>query len=163
MGLNKVIIQGNLTRDPETKYTPSGTAICTIGIASNRKFTTNGEAREEVLFMDVELFGKTAELAQKHLAKGQQCIFEGRLKMDAWDDKQTGQKRTKIKISGEQMHFVGGGKSSGETTQSRGNTTQRSAPPKTQPQTRQAAPAKREDAGPDDGFGGDVQEENIPF
>lgn len=165
MGLNKVIIQGNLTRDPETKFTPSGTAICQIGIASNRKFTQNGESREEVLFADIELFGKTAELAQKHLTKGQQCIFEGRLKLDQWDDKQTGQKRSKMKIICDQMHFVGGGKSSGEGTQSRGNTT-RTAPPKTQSKPAQAA-APRDDAGRDqqgdDGapdFGGD---ENMPF
>jgi single-strand DNA-binding protein len=106
--LNKVIIMGSLTRDPEIKFTPKGTALGQLGIAVNRSYKTDsGEKREEVTFIDVELWGKTAELAGEYLKKGQPVFIEGRLKLDTWDDKTTGQKRSKMKVICENMQFLG--------------------------------------------------------
>ena len=105
--LNRVLIMGTLTRDPEIKYLPKGTAVATIGLAINRNYTADsGEKREEVTFVDVELWGKQAELAGEHLAKGKPVFIEGRLKLDTWDDKSTGQKRSKMKVVGENMQFL---------------------------------------------------------
>ena len=107
--LNKVMLIGNLTRDPEVKYTPKGTAVAELGLAVNRSYSTEqGEKREEVTFIDVELWGRTAELAGEYLKKGRPVYIEGRLKLDTWDDKQTGQKRSKMRVVGETMQFLGG-------------------------------------------------------
>src|SRR3954463_137938 len=106
--LNKVMLIGNLTRDPEVKHTPKGTAIAEIGLAVNRVYSTeSGEKREEVTFVDVELWGRTAELGGEYLKKGRPVFIEGRLKLDTWDDKQTGQKRSKMRVVGETMQFLG--------------------------------------------------------
>ncbi|MFN0076246.1 MAG: single-stranded DNA-binding protein [Prosthecobacter sp.] len=105
---NKVMLIGNLTRDPEVRYTPKGSAVCDIGLAINRVYTSDsGEKVEEVTFVDVVLWGKTAELAGKYLHKGRPVHIEGRLQMESWEDKATGQKRTKLKVVGEQMQFLG--------------------------------------------------------
>jgi single-strand DNA-binding protein len=104
--LNKVIIIGNLTRDPELKYTPNGTGVCDISVAVNRTWTDNGEKKEEVTFVDVTLWGKIAELAAQYLQKGRSVMVEGRLSMDTWDDKATGQKRSKMKVTGENVQFL---------------------------------------------------------
>ncbi len=99
---NKVILLGNLTRDPEVRYTPKGSAVCDLGIAVNRVYTTEGgERREEVTFVDVVLWARLAEIAGEYLRKGRPVFIEGRLQMDSWDDKQTGQKRTKLRVVGE--------------------------------------------------------------
>jgi single-strand DNA-binding protein len=106
---NRVILLGNLTRDPELKYTPKGTAVAQIGLAVNRVYNNEqGEKIEEVTFVDVELFGRTAEIANEYLAKGRPVLVEGRLKLDSWDDKQSGQKRTKLKVIGEALQLLGG-------------------------------------------------------
>jgi len=95
--LNKVLLLGNVTRDPEVRYTPKGSAVCDLGVAVNRAYTTDsGEKREEVTFVDVTLWGRTAEVASEYLKKGRPVFIEGRLQMDSWDDKQTGQKRTRL-------------------------------------------------------------------
>ncbi len=105
---NKVMLMGNLTRDPEVRYTPKGSAVCDIGLAVNRVYSSeSGEKVEEVTFVDVVLWGKTAELAGKYLHKGRPVFIEGRLQMDSWEDKATGQKRTRLKVVGEQMQFIG--------------------------------------------------------
>ena len=92
---NKVMLIGNLTRDPEVRYTPKGSAVCDIGLAVNRVYTSDsGEKVEEVTFVDVVLWAKMAELAGKYLHKGRPVFIEGRLQMDSWEDKQTGQKVT---------------------------------------------------------------------
>lgn len=108
--LNKVMLIGNLTRDPEIKYTPKGMAIAEMGLACNRKYTVEatGEKREEVTFIDVTLWGRQAELAKEYLSKGRSVYIEGRLQLDTWDDKATGQKRSKLKVTGETMQFLGG-------------------------------------------------------
>lgn len=107
--LNKVMLIGNLTRDPEVRYTPKGTAVAELGVAVNRRYTAeNGEKREETTFVDVTLWGRTAELAGQYLKKGRSVYIEGRLQLDSWDDKQTGQKRSKLRVVGEEMQFLGG-------------------------------------------------------
>jgi len=106
---NRVILLGNLTRDPEVRYTPKGSAVAEIGLAVNRIYTTEGgEKREEVTFVDVTLWGRTAEIAGEYLKKGRPVLIEGRLQLDTWDDKQSGQKRSKLKVVGEAMQLLGG-------------------------------------------------------
>jgi len=108
--LNKVMIIGNLTRDPEVRYTTKGTAVGEIGLAVNRKRKdSEGNQIEETTFVDVTLWGRTAELAQQYLSKGRSVYIEGRLQLDTWDDKDTGQKRSKLKVVCDQMQFIGGG------------------------------------------------------
>src|ERR1700720_5018756 len=105
---NKVILLGNLTRDPEVRYTPKGSAVCDLGIAVNRGYTTDsGEKREEVTFVDVTLWGRTAEVASEYLKKGRPVLIEGRLQLDTWDDKQSGQKPSKLRVIGETMQLLG--------------------------------------------------------
>jgi single-strand DNA-binding protein len=111
---NKVILLGNLTRDPEVRYTPKGSAVADLGIAVNRQYTLeNGEKREEVTFVDVTFWGRTAEVAGEYLKKGRPVFIEGRLQLDTWDDKQSGQKRSKLKVIGETMQFLGAPRGSG--------------------------------------------------
>ena len=106
--LNRVMLIGNLTRDPEVKYTPKGTAIADIGLAINRVWKNeSGEKQEETTFVDVTLWGRQAEIAKEYLTKGRPVYIEGRLQLDSWDDKQTGQKRTKLKVTGEQLQLLG--------------------------------------------------------
>jgi single-strand DNA-binding protein len=105
---NKVMLMGNLTRDPEVRYTPKGSAVADLALAVNRVYTAeNGERREEVTYVDVTLWARTAEVAGQYLKKGSPVFIEGRLQMDTWEDKQTGQKRSKIKVVGEVMQLLG--------------------------------------------------------
>src|SRR5438445_6786786 len=106
---NKVILLGNLTRDPEVRYTPKGSAVADLGIAVNRQYTLeNGEKREEVTFVDVTFWGRTAEVAGGYRKKDGPVFIEGRLQLDTWDDKQSGQKRSKLRVIGETMQLLGG-------------------------------------------------------
>ena len=112
---NKVILMGNLTRDPELRYTPKGTAIAKVGLAVNRVWTNEaGEKKEEVTFVDVDIFGRTAENVGQYMRKGRPILVEGRLKLDQWDDKQTGQKRSRLGVVAETVQFLGGAPGSGE-------------------------------------------------
>ena len=105
---------GNLTRDPEIKYTPKGSAIADIALAINRSYSTDqGEKREETTFVDVVLYGRLAEIAGEYLRKGRPAYIEGRLKLDTWDDKQTGQKRSKMRVVGESLQLLGGREAGG--------------------------------------------------
>lgn len=118
--VNKVILIGNCTRDPEVRYTPKGTAVADIGMAMNRYYSSDGgDRREETTFVDVTLWGRQAEVAGEYLKKGRPVYIEGRLQMDSWDDKNTGQKRTKLKVVGESMQLLGsrdgGGSNSGNS------------------------------------------------
>src|SRR6266704_5236147 len=111
---NKVILAGNLTRDPELRYTPKGTAIARIGMAINRTWKTEtGETKEEVTFVDVDAFGRTAEVISQYLKKGRPILVEGRLKLDQWDDKQTGQKRSRLGVILENFQFLDSGRGDG--------------------------------------------------
>jgi single-strand DNA-binding protein len=116
MNLNRVTIAGNITRDPELRYTPKGTAICKFGMAINRKWKSeSGEQKEEVTFVDVDAFGRTAENLAQYLKKGSPIYLEGRLKLDQWDDKSTGQKRSKLSVACETFQFIGGKQDSSES------------------------------------------------
>jgi single-strand DNA-binding protein len=104
---NKVILAGNLTRDPELRHTPKGTAVAKLGLAVNRSWTTEtGEKREEATFVDVDAFGKQAETIAKYLRKGRSILVEGRLRMETWDDKATGAKRSKLGVVLESFSFL---------------------------------------------------------
>ncbi len=108
---NKVILIGNLTRDPELRYTPKGTAIAKIGLAVNRTWRSEtGEQKEEVTFVDVDAFGKQAEVIGQYLKKGRPLMIEGRLRLDQWDDKQTGQKRSRLGVVLESFQFLDSGR-----------------------------------------------------
>jgi len=109
--LNKVMLLGNLTRDPEVRYTPKGTAVGDLGLAVNRRVSDgNGNWSDEVTFVDVTVWGTNAENAQKYLTKGRGVFIEGRLQMDTWEDKQSGQKRSKLKVVAEVLQFLPDGK-----------------------------------------------------
>jgi single-strand DNA-binding protein len=111
---NRVILVGNLTRDPELRYTPKGTAVAQLGVAVNRQWKSEtGEAKEEVTFVDVEAFGRQAEVIGQYLKKGRPILVEGRLKLDTWDDKQTNQKRSKLKVVLEAFQFLDAGRGEG--------------------------------------------------
>lgn len=107
---NKVIIMGNLTRDPQVRYTPSGTAVSDLGLAVNRTWfdKQSNSKKEDVTFVDVTLWGRQAEVAGEYLSKGRSVLIEGRLSLDQWDDKDSGQKRSKLKVVCENMTMVGG-------------------------------------------------------
>jgi single-strand DNA-binding protein len=112
--LNKVMLIGNLTRDPEVRYLPKGGAVAEVALAVNRSYTLDGgEKREETTFVDIVMYSKLAEIAEKYLKKGRSVYIEGRLKLDTWDDKQTGQKRSKMRVVGEVMQMLGSRESSG--------------------------------------------------
>jgi len=133
--VNKVILMGNLTRDPELRYTPKGTAVADLGMAVNRRVSDgNGNWSDEVTFVDVTVWGSTAENAQKYLGKGRGVFVEGRLQLDSWEDKQSGQKRSKLKVVGENVQFLpdgkGGGGGGGARPTSAPSEAAQSAPPR---------------------------------
>ena len=106
---NKVILLGNLTRDPEVRYTPKGSAVCDLGIAINRQYTLDsGEKREEVTYVDVVLWSRLAEIAGEYLKKGGKVYIEGRLQTRSWDDKQTNQKRYMTEVVASDLLLLGG-------------------------------------------------------
>lgn len=113
--LNKVLLMGNLTRDPELRYTPNGMAVCDLSIAINRKYSANGQDRDEVCFVDIVVWAKQAESCGKYLQKGAPLFVEGRLRNDNWEDKD-GKKRSKMRITAERVQFLSS-KSSGENRQ----------------------------------------------
>lgn len=107
--LNKVMLIGNLTRDPELRQTPKGTAVAQFGLAVNRSFRgEDGQSREETTFVDLEAWGKQAETISKYMSKGRPIFVEGRLKLDQWEDKNGGGKRSKLRIVVENFQFLGG-------------------------------------------------------
>ena len=145
---NKVMLLGNCTRDPEVKYTPKGSAVTDLGIAVNRYYTTDGgEKREETTFVDVTMWGRQAEIAGEYLKKGRPVFIEGRLQLDTWDDKQTGQKRSKLRVVCENFQLLGS-RDGSEGGSPGGGRSGGSKPSK---------PAPAEDAS------GDASEDDIPF
>jgi single-strand DNA-binding protein len=147
---NKVILLGNLTRDPEVRYTPKGSAVCDLGVAVNRVYTTDsGEKREEVTYVDVVLWARLAEIAGEYLKKGRPIFIEGRLQMDTWDDKQTGQKRTRLRVVGESMQLLG--------SRPAGTGAAAETPGEDRPSAKTSAPPSKS-AGP-----GQPDEDEIPF
>jgi single-strand DNA-binding protein len=108
--LNKLMLMGNLTRDPELRHTPKGTAVTEISLAINRTWTNEaGQKQEEVTFVEATFWGRQAETIATHLAKGAPIYLEGRLQLDTWDDKDTGKKRSKLRVIGETFQFLPSG------------------------------------------------------
>jgi single-strand DNA-binding protein len=155
--INKVILAGNLTRDPEMKFTPSNMAICKIGLAVNRRYTTaDGQRHEEVTFIDCDAFGKTAETIGKFLKKGRPIFIEGRLKLDQWEKE--GQKFSKLKVVIDSFSFIdsgqgGGGGGGGASSNDGGYPDEGEA----RPQVRTRPAGKPAAAAPE------ISEEDIPF
>jgi len=170
---NKVILAGNLTRDPQLRFLPSQTAVVDFGLAVNHKWRTpQGEDREEVLFIDCSAFGKMAETINKYCQKGKPILVEGRLKYETWDDKESGGKRSKHKVVVDGFQFLGGrdstpggggggaGAGGGEEMEQR----PRSAPRPQQSQQSRPAPApNRPEPEPPIGDEQHFKEDDIPF
>lgn len=113
---NKVVLLGNLTRDPELRYSPKGTAIAKVSLALNHRWTNEaGEKKEEVAFVEVDCFGRTAENVGQYMKKGRPMLVEGRLRLEQWDDKQTGAKRQKLGVVAESVQFLGSRMEDGES------------------------------------------------
>lgn len=105
---NKVILLGNVTRDLDLKHTPKGTALVSFGLAVNRRYSdASGETKEDTTFVDVEAWGRTAEIVHQYSGKGQSLFVEGRLKLDTWDDRATGEKRSRLKVVAENVQLMG--------------------------------------------------------
>ena len=147
--VNKVILIGNVTRDPEVKFTSKGSAVTDIGLAINRNYTLdNGEKREETTFVDVELWGRLAEIAGEYAKKGRPLYVEGRLRMDTWEDKASGQKRSRMKVVGENLQLLGGRTEGGGRPSSGGGeheSHESPAPRRTAPPPSRPAPSSEPD------------------
>jgi single-strand DNA-binding protein len=150
---NKVILAGNLTRDPELRYTPKGTAIAKIGLAINRSWKNEaGETKEEVTFVDVEAFGRQAEVIGQYMKKGRPFLVEGRLKLDQWEDKNTHQKQSKLKVVLESFSFIDSNRGDG------------GGAPSEAPRSRPAAPAAKPEApAPEGEAPPPPEEDDVPF
>ena len=145
--LNKVFLMGNLTRDPELRYTPSGTAVVDFGLAINRTYVTGGEQKQETCFVDVTMWGKRAVVISEYFTKGKPIFIEGRLRFDTWDSAEG--RRTKLSVVAENFEFVGG--ASGKSD--RAGAPPPSKPGKSGPPAREAPPEE----------GSDVSDDEIPF
>ena len=161
--LNKVMLMGNLTRDPELKYTPKGSAVLELGMAINRSYTTDsGEKRDETTFVDITFWGKQAEVIKQYCTKGRPLYVEGRLQLDTWDDKQSGQKRSKLRVHGESFQFIGSRQGGNENQSSGGGEEYDDAPraaPSRSPRPSSPPPARPRPADPDL----DPADDDIPF
>jgi single-strand DNA-binding protein len=154
--LNKVLLLGNLTRDPELRYTPKGTAVADVAVAINRVWNNEQNQRqEETTFVDITLWGRQAEIAQQYLTKGRGVFIEGRLQMDSWEDKASGQKRSKLKVVAENLQFMPDGKGNAGGGYSSGGGGSSAAP------ARSAGPSAMSGASADDS--GFQEEDDIPF
>lgn len=111
--LNRVLLIGNLTRDPELRYTTGGTGICGMRLAVHRRYRVDGQEREETCFVDVDAFGRQAETCNQYLSKGSPILVEGRLRYDEWDDRETGRKRSRLQVIAERVQFLPSGDRSG--------------------------------------------------
>lgn len=113
--INRVFLAGNLTRDPQVRFLANEKAVAEFGLAINRKFKAgDGSLKEETTFVDIEVWGRTAELCSQYLTKGRGCFVEGRLKLDTWEDKKDGSKRSKLRVVADNVQFLDGGKGRGE-------------------------------------------------
>jgi len=153
---NKVIIAGNLTRDPELRYTPKGTAVVRMGMALNRTWKNeSGESKEEVTFVDVDVWGRQAEVIAQYMRKGRPLLVEGRLKLDSWEDKNTHQKQSKLKVVLESFSFIDSkGPDAGAGA---------GAPPSGDPARRPAAAPAKPAAAPAENGEPPPEEDDVPF
>jgi len=153
--LNKVMLIGNLTRDPELRVTPKGTAICQFSLAVNRKFRDeSGADREEVTYVDIEAWGKSGENIAKYCTKGRPLFVEGRLRLDQWEDKNTKEKRSRMKVVCDNFQFLGSGRAEGgaPAAGAEGGEARYSAPAPRSGAPKPAAPAAQENL-----------DEDVPF
>jgi len=143
--LNKVMLIGNLTRDPELRVTPKGTAICQFSLAVNRKFRDEaGADREEVTYVDIEAWGKSGENIAKYCSKGRPLFVEGRLRLDQWEDKNTKEKRSRMKVVCDNFQFLGSGRSDGAPGAEGGEAPRYNSPAPRASAARPPAPAAQE-------------------
>ena len=144
--LNRVMLIGNLVADPEVRYTPKGTAVTDLRLAVNRQWSgEGGQRQEETTYLDVTLWSRQAEVAGQYLSKGRPVFIEGRLQMETWEDKTSGQKRSKLKIVGENMQFLGSGNNGGGGAGGGGgNRSGGSAPQQSDPAPQQSDPAPQQ-------------------
>ena len=157
---NKIILVGNLTRDPVLRYLPSQTAVVDFGLAVNSRWkSANGEDREEVMFIDCSAFGKGAEVINQYCQKGKPLLVEGRLKLDTWDDKQTGQKRSKHKVTVDNFQLLGSGGGGGGAASSGDDQRPERSAPRSAPAQAAARPAPEQPFGEEQQF----KDEDIPF
>ncbi|MDG2169081.1 MAG: single-stranded DNA-binding protein [Opitutales bacterium] len=146
---NKIILMGNLTRDPELRVTASGLSICKLSMATNRVYQTkDGERKEEVTYVDIDAFGRQAETISKYMSKGRALLVEGRLKLDSWETPQ-GEKRSKLGVVLENFQFTGDRGGSGGDSNEGGSHVERNSPP----------PRVAEPKAPAD----DIEEDDVPF
>ena len=160
---NKVILMGNLTRDPETRVTATGLTICKLGLAVSRVYSTkDGERKEETTFVDIDAFGKQAEVITKYMRKGKPIMIEGRLRLDQWEG-QDGQKRSKMNVVLETFQFVGsrddGDGSSSNSSSSSSSSSSSGGYEKSSPPARESKPAAESNFNSDD----DTLDEDVPF
>lgn len=149
--LNKVFLLGNLTRDPDLRNTPSGSVVCDLGLAVTRRFyAADGQQQEETCFVDITVWGKSAENCKKYLSKGSQVMIEGRLKLDQWEDRNGGGKRSKIGVVAEVVQFMGG-----KREDNSGNQAQQEQPPR-RGDGDYAPPPQMPDVPPYDGANDDI-------
>jgi len=153
---NRVILMGNLTRDPELRTTPTGQHVCKFGIATSRVFNSkDGERREETTFIDIEAWGKTAETIGKYFSKGRPIHIEGRLKFESWEDKNSGAKRNRLSVLAENFQFVGNRNDNNGENANYSSNPAPASPPQSQPSTPTPAPLNESE---DDPF-----EDDVPF
>jgi single-strand DNA-binding protein len=149
---NRVILAGNLTRDPELRYTPKGTAVAQFTLAVNRTWKSeSGESKEEVSFIDVEAWGRQGEVIAQYMRKGRPLLVEGRLKQDSWEDKNTHQKQSKLKVVLEQFSFIDSNRPEG------------GAPSSDAPRRSNAAPPSPKPAAPSEAEGPGAEDDDVPF
>lgn len=161
---NKVILAGNLTRDPELRYTSSGVAIAKLSIAINRNWRSeSGESREETTFVEVDAFRKQAETIGQYLKKGRPILVEGRLKLDQWEDKQSGQKRSKLSVVMENFQFLDSGGSGGGGGGGGGRMSDEAPPTRTRPSPTQNVAPPPNDGPSGGGDGGPPEDDDVPF
>ena len=136
--LNKVQLMGNITRDPEVRYTPKGTAVTDIGLAINRNYSTDdGDRREETTFVDITFWGRQAEVIGEYMKKGRPLYVEGRLQLDQWEDKNSGQQRSRLKVIGDNFQFLGGRDEGGQRGGGQGQQSSQQVAPQQQSQQSQ--------------------------
>jgi single-strand DNA-binding protein len=151
---NKVILAGNLTRDPELRYTPKGTAVAQFTLAVNRTWKSeSGENKEEVSFIDVEAWGRQGEVIAQYMRKGRPLLVEGRLKQDSWEDKNTHQKQSKLKVVLESFSFIDSNRPEGGAPPS----------PSDSPRRSNAAPSSPKPSAPAEGEGPGAEDDDVPF
>jgi single-strand DNA-binding protein len=125
---NKVILLGNLTRDPEVRYTPNGVAVASFALAVNRKYKQGEETKDEVSYIDIVVFGKQAESCGQYINKGDSVLIDGRLQQRRWDDKDTGQKRSKVEVVAQSVNFMPKRSWSGQAGQAGASASHQSEP-----------------------------------